>query len=327
MEETTTQKFRLGILVILGTLTFIAAIYFIGNKQNLFGRTAIIYAVFNNVNGLQSGNNIRYSGIDAGTVRRIEMINDTLIRVEMAIERKILKHIKTDAVATISSDGLVGSMVVNIIPGNSAKTVQEGSVIKSYSRIRTEDILKTLNVTNENAALLTSDLLKITNQIEHGKGSIGVLLNDTVMAADMKKTLHYLKNSSMETEETIKNLNQLLLSLDKENNLVGVIKDTATASKIKNMIAELDKSAATMHQAVDNLNNVVTNVKEGKGAFNYLTQNQVSAQKIDSVINNVNKASQLLKEDLEAVRHNFLFRGYFKKLEKEKAKQQANDKK
>jgi len=131
----------------------------------------------------------------------------------------------------------------------------------------------------------------------------------------------------METEETIKNLNQLLLSLDKENNLVGVIKDTATASKIKNMIAELDKSAATMHQAVDNLNNVVTNVKEGKGAFNYLTQNQASAQKIDSVINNVNKASQLLKEDLEAVRHNFLFRGYFKKLEKEKAKQQAKDKK
>lgn len=320
MEETTTQKFKLGILIILGSLTFITAIYFIGNKQNLFGRTAIIYAVFNNVNGLQPGNNIRYSGIDAGTVRRIEMVNDTVIRVEMAIERKILKHIKTDAVATISSDGLVGSMVINIIPGNGNQPVKDGSSIKSYSRIRTEDILKTLNVTNENAALLTADLLKITGKIEKGKGSVGVLLNDTVMASDMKSTIHYLKISSMETTVSVKKLNQLLSSLENDNNVIGVLKDTATAGKIKNIISELDQSATVMHQTVNNLNNAVTNIKEGKGAVNYLTQDPASAQKIDSVINNVNQASQLLKENLEALKHNFLLRGYFKKLEKAKQK-------
>jgi phospholipid/cholesterol/gamma-HCH transport system substrate-binding protein len=320
MEETTTQKFKLGILIILGTLTFITAIYFIGNKQNLFGRTAIIYAVFNNVNGLQPGNNIRYSGIDAGTVRRIEMVNDTVIRVEMAIERKILKHIKTDAVATISSDGLVGSMVINIIPGKGNQPVKEGSSIKSLSRIRTEDILKTLNVTNENAALLTADLLKITGKIEKGKGSVGVLLNDTVMASDMKSTIHYLKISSMETTVSVKKLNQLLSSLENDDNVIGVLKDTATAGRIKNIIVELDQSATVMHQTVNNLNNAVTNIKEGKGAVNYLTQDPASAKKIDSVINNVNQASQLLKENLEALKHNFLLRGYFKRLEKAKQK-------
>lgn len=320
MEETTTQKFKLGILIILGTLTFITAIYFIGNKQNLFGRTAIIYAVFNNVNALQPGNNIRYSGIDAGTVRRIEMVNDTVIRVEMAIERKILKHIKTDAVATISSDGLVGSMVINIIPGKGNQPVKDGSSIKSYSRIRTEDILKTLNVTNENAALLTADLLKITGKIEKGKGSVGVLLNDTVMASDMKSTIHYLKISSMETTVSVKKLNQLLSSLENDDNVIGVLKDTATAGRIKNIIVELDQSATVMHQTVNNLNNAVTNIKEGKGAVNYLTQDPASAKKIDSVINNVNQASQLLKENLEALKHNFLLRGYFKRLEKAKQK-------
>lgn len=320
MEETTTQKFKLGILIILGTLTFIAAIYFIGNKQNLFGRTAIIYAVFNNVNGLQPGNNIRYSGIDAGTVRRIEMVNDTVIRVEMAIERKILKHIKTDAVATISSDGLVGSMVINIIPGSGKQLVKDGSIIKSYSRIRTEDILKTLNVTNENAALLTADLLKITGKIENGKGSIGVLLNDTDMASEMKETIHYLKISSMETTLSVKKLNHLLSFLENDNNVIGVLKDTATALKVKNIVVELDQSAKEMHHTVSNLNIVVTNIKEGKGAVNYLTQDPASAQKIDSVINNVNQASQLLKENLEALKHNFLLRGYFKKLEKAKQK-------
>lgn len=321
MKETTTQKFRLGIFTILGSLVFIIAIYFIGNKQTLFGRTAVIYAVFNNVNGLQLGNNVRYSGIDAGTVRAIEMVNDTTIRVQMAIERKILKHIKTDAVATISSDGLVGSMVINIIPGKGAQPVSDGSVIKSYSRIRTEDILKTLNVTNENAALLTADLLKITNKIEHGKGSVGVLLNDTVMATDMKEMVHYLKLTSIETSVSVRKLNQLITSLNQNDNVIGVLKDTATAAKIKNMVVKLEQSGATMNNAISNLDSLVSEYKDGKGAVNYLIKEPASAQRIDSILNNVNKSSQLLKENLEALKHNFLLRGYFRKLEKAKLKE------
>lgn len=320
MKETTTQQFRLGMLIVLGSLVFITAIYLIGNKQNLFGRTAVIYAVFNNVNGLQPGNNIRYSGIDAGTVRRIEMVNDTAIRVEMAIDRNILRHIKTDAVATISSDGLVGSMVVNIIPGDATKRVSDGSIIKSYSRIRTEDILKTLNVTNENAALLTADLLKITNKIERGKGSVGVLLNDTVMASDMKQTLHYLKISSREITLSVAKLNRMLASFENDNNVIGVLRDTASAGKIRHLIDNLDRSGTTMHRTVSNLDSVVLAIKDGDGAVNYLTRNPAPARKIDSLLNNANDASQMLKENLEALKHNFLLRGYFRKQEKKAPK-------
>lgn len=323
MKETTSQKFRLGLFIILGSLVFIAAIYFIGNKQTLFGRKAVIYAVFNNVNGLQPGNNVRYSGIDAGTVREIEMVNDTTIQVQMTIEQKILKHIKTDAVATISSDGLVGSMVINIIPGSGKQTVSDGSVIKSYSRIRTEDILKTLNVTNENAALLTADLLKITSKIEQGNGSVGVLLNDTVMAADMKQMIHYLKITSIETSISVRKLNQLITSLDKDNNVIGVLKDTATAEKIKNIIVKLDQSGTAMNHAVSNLDTLVLEYKEGKGAVNYLIKDPASSQRIDSVLNNVNKSSQLLRENLEALKHSFILRGYFKKLEKAKKQKKS----
>jgi phospholipid/cholesterol/gamma-HCH transport system substrate-binding protein len=323
MKETTTQKLRLGIFIVLGSLVFIIAIYFIGNKQTLFGKAAVIYAVFNNVNGLQLGNNVRYSGIDAGTVRTIEMVNDTTIRVGMAIERKIVKHIKKDAVATISSDGLVGSMVINIIPGQGNQPVSDGSVIKSYSRIRTEDILKTLNVTNENAALLTADLLKITNKIEKGKGSVGVLLNDTIMASNMKEMVHYLKLTSIETAVSARKLNQLVTSLEKDDNVLGVLKDTTTAKKIKNIIGQLDQSGIAINNAVNNLDTMVIEYKQGKGAVNYLIKNPLSAQKTDSVINNINKSSQLLKENLEALKHNFLLRGYFRKLEIAKRKEKA----
>lgn len=115
MKKTSAQKVQLGILVSAALLIFIVAVYLIGNRQNLFQKSVPITAVFSNVNGLMPGNNVRYSGINVGTVRSLEMINDTVIKIHMAIDEKIIHHIKKDAIATIGSDGLVGNMIVNII--------------------------------------------------------------------------------------------------------------------------------------------------------------------------------------------------------------------
>lgn len=319
MKETSTQKLRLGLFVIVGTVVFVLAIYFIGNKQNLFGSTVQIHALFNNVNGLQPGNNVRYSGIDIGTVRGIEMINDTAIRVNMDIDRKIAEHLRTDAVATISSDGLVGSMVLNIIPGSgNGKPVQDGDAIGSYSRIRTEDMLKTLTVTNENAALLTADLLKITHQINEGKGSVGMLLKDEKVATDIRETMQNLKISSQETAASMKKINALVSDLDKKDNTIGVLRDSSVAHQLRRTIAKLERSGDDLSNAIRNLDSVVEKVKNGRGAVHYLTADPSSAHKIDSVITNVNDATKLLKQDLEALKHSFLLRGYFKKQEKAK---------
>lgn len=322
MKETASQKFRLGLFTILGTLVFVAAIYFIGNKQDLFGRTAELNAIFNDVNGLQPGNNVRYSGIDIGTVRHIEMVNDSAIKVEMAIDRTILPRIKTDAVATINSDGLVGSMIVNIIPGRGRKpSVEENATIASYSRVRTDDMLKTLSVTNENAALLTRDLLKITNQITQGQGSVGVLLNDQQLAADIKETVRYLKISSQETAASMAQVNKLLASLDHKDNAIGVLKDTAVAGQLKRTVANLEQSSRAVNQTLGKLDAAVAEIKDGQGAVNYLTKDPKSARQIDSMMTNINKAAILLQQDLEALKHNFLLRGYFKKQEKKAKKQ------
>lgn len=321
MEKSTNQKIQLGIFVILGLAIFVAAIYFIGNKQNMFGKTTHLTAVFNNVNGLQVGNSVRYSGINVGTVREITMLNDTMIRVTMVIEDKIIPHIKKNAIATITSDGLVGNMIINIIPGKGeGLPVQSGDEINTYSRIRTDDILETLNVTNENAALLTADLLKITKEITQGKGTVGLLINDTLMAKDLKETMYYLKITGKGTAASVQNLNKLIASLEDRNNVVGVLKDTAVASNIKEIVLSLDRSSKEMEKVITNLNETITNIKEGKGALNYLSNDPKLVKQIDSTMTNLNQASLKLNEDLEAMKHNFLLRGYFKKLEKEKAK-------
>ena len=323
MEKATTQKMRLGIFVIIGLMLFVLAIYFIGEKQKMFGETNKLSAVFNNVSGLQLGNNVRYSGINVGTVRGISMINDTTIHVDMIIDKSVFKHIKKNAVATIGSDGLVGNMIINITPGeNSFNAVQPGDIIKSVNRIRTDDILNTLNVTNQNAALLTIDLLKITQEITQGKGTVGLLINDTIMGSDLKQTMRYLKLTSKGTSESVSKLNELIVTLNNKDNVIGVLKDTAVANKIKAIVGNLKHSSDGINKVVNNLNATITNVKDGKGAINYLSNDPELVRKIDSTMTNINQASFRLNEDLEALKHNFLFRGYFKKQEKAKRKAQ-----
>ena len=322
MERTTSQKIRLGLFVIIGLLIFILAVYLIGDKQKMFGKTNHLEAVFNNVNGLQLGNSVRYSGISVGTVRGIEMINDTVIRVDMIIDKAIFPYIKQDAVATISSDGLVGNMIINIIPGKGNQpSVEPGDEISSINKIRTEDMLNTLNVTNKNAAKLTTNLLKITNEIIKGKGTLGSLINDTVIAKDLGETMRYLKLTTKGTSETVTKINKMVTSLDKSDNVIGVIKDPAVANKIKNMVTNLDQSTIALNKAITDLDATILNIKEGKGAINYLSNDPELVQKIDSTMTNINEASIKLNEDLEAMKHNFLLRGYFKKQEKEKAKE------
>jgi phospholipid/cholesterol/gamma-HCH transport system substrate-binding protein len=321
MEKTTSQKIRLGLFVIIGLLIFILAVYFIGDKQKMFGKTNHLEAVFNNVNGLQLGNNVRYSGISVGTVRGIEMINDTTIRVDMIIDKTIFTHIKKNAIATIGSDGLVGNMIINIIPGiGEEASVQPGDEIRSRNRVSTDDIFNTLSKTNKNAATLTANLLKITDKMMDGKGTMGSLITDTLMARDLKETMRYLKITGKGASETVLKLNQLIESLDSKDNVIGVIKDSAVAHKIKNMVTNLDQSSVGIDKAITNLNATIKNIKDGKGAINYLSNDPKLVRNIDSTMTNINQASFRLNENLEALKHNFLFRGYFRKLEKEKAK-------
>jgi phospholipid/cholesterol/gamma-HCH transport system substrate-binding protein len=118
MEKTTSNKIQLAVFVIVGLILFIVAVYLIGKNQKMFDKSEHLKAVFNNVDGLILGNNVRYSGINIGTVQGIEMINDTTINVDMLIDQDMFRFIKKDAIASISSDGLVGNMIINILPGS-----------------------------------------------------------------------------------------------------------------------------------------------------------------------------------------------------------------
>lgn len=117
MIKSTSQSVKVGIFVVVGTILLIVGLYYIGKQKFIFSKNFELYAVFTNVNGLQLGNNVRYSGVNVGTISEIEMTEVGKITVIMSVEEKTAIFIKKDAIAAIGSDGLVGSMVLNIMPG------------------------------------------------------------------------------------------------------------------------------------------------------------------------------------------------------------------
>lgn len=314
MEKSDSEKIKLGLFVITGLTLFVLVIYFIGNKQQMFGNTQHITAVFNNTNGLQLGDNVRYSGINIGTVRDINMVNDTTIKVDLLIDQSMMIYIKKNAKASIGSDGLVGSKVINISPGKgNFPSLQKGDTLYSKAYTKTDDMMSTLEITNKNAALLTADLLLITKKIHQGKGTLGLLLQDTTMGAHLKQTLLNLKTTSNDTREMMSNLKKTTQSLNNKKNLLGVINDPINAQKLTTTIANIEQSSQEISKVVSNLNQTIENVKNGKGVLNYLANDPHLVKKIDSTLSNINKASILLNQDLEAIQHSFLLRGYFKK--------------
>lgn len=328
MRKTRKQNLQLGIFVIISVLVFITAVYLIGNRQSLFGNATQVSSVFKNVNGLQLGNNVRFSGVNVGTVKKITILNDTIICVDMLIQNKAVNLIKKNALATISSDGIVGSMIVNILPGEEGDntSIQSKDTIKSISKIATADMLTTLNTTNENAALLTHDLLKITNAINKGDGLLGALIQDETMATEIKESISNLQKTTKSALETVNRINKTIESIDLENSVAGVLlNDTISANKVAALIENLNQSASEIQEITSNLNSFSSELKNNEGALNFILKDTSFVNHLDNSIKNIEEASDKLNINMEALQHNFLFRGYFRKLEREKTKQLKNN--
>lgn len=327
MAKTTLESLKLGIFVVIGTTLLLLAVYLVGNRQNMFGKTFDITVTFKNASGLQNGNNVRFSGINVGTVNKIEMVNDTTIRVYMIIEEKMQEHIRKNAIATIGSDGLVGSMLINIVPGKGEATlIQSGDEIQSYSKVATQDMMSTLNTTNENAALLTADLLKVTQALTQGEGTLGRLLNDTTMAKDLQETIENLKYTSNRTNTTMTELNKILGSINFEESTAGVLlSDTISARKMRHVIQNLEISSFEIEKMTQDLTTIIGGVKRGNGALNYLSNDSTLVRQLDKTMQNIEQGTERFNENMEALKHNFLTRGYFRKLEKQEKKKSNKD--
>jgi phospholipid/cholesterol/gamma-HCH transport system substrate-binding protein len=197
MKKASGNKIRLGILISSGLVLFIAAIYFVGERQQMFSSTFQISGVFKDISGLQVGNNVRFSGINVGIVQNIKQITDSTVQVDMLIDERTKKFIKKNAKALIGSDGLMGNKIISITPGTPGKPViADNDFIETVVPVSIDDIMLNVKLSSDNAVDITNNLSIMTGTIVEGKGVIGKLFMDSALGEDLDKALANIKQGA-----------------------------------------------------------------------------------------------------------------------------------
>ncbi|MCU0357826.1 MAG: MlaD family protein [Cyclobacteriaceae bacterium] len=324
MDKSTGKTIRLGVFVTLGALIFTAGVYLIGQKQSLFSQTFTIRAVFGNVSGLQSGNNVRFSGINVGAVTSVTFINDSLIEVRMRIRESYRPYIKKNAVASVGTDGLMGNKLINISPGKGmADPVENEYMIHSYSRVDTDAIITTLNTTSDNAALLTHNLVELTNQIRSGKSTVHELLYGEEMRDEIMLTINNLRAASETANSITHQLNQVTRNIRQGEGTLGwLLTDTTAQEQISQTLQSLEQTGKNLQAITDSLTIVIETLKSGGGTASMLLNDTAAANDLKQTLENLNSGTTSLNNNLEALRYSWPFKKGIKKAEKEAAKKQ-----
>lgn len=319
MANESTNTLKLGIFVLMGTAVLVLGLYLLGAKRDLFSRTVDISAEFKQVNGLRVGNNVRYAGIDVGTVVEITIMSDTLVVVDMMIRRKDAVHIRTDAVAEIASDGLMGNKLVNIVPGEgSGGPLEDGTVLASAPGLDTDAMLRTLGTSNENLMAITNDLRELAGRLNSEKGLL-TFLTDTVLVADVRTVVADVRGAAANANEITQRTNALVKDLQAGKGALGaLVSDPAAEEQVRRMLANLQHVSDSLMAVTRELGRFAGGLTTKGGLGHTLTRDTAVVADVKRTIANLDTSAATLSEDLRALQRNWFFRKYFK--EKERGK-------
>lgn len=323
MKNRVVNNIKLGAFVSGGLLFLVILLYVIGANRSLFGATYLLKARFENVQGLVAGNNVRFSGIQAGTVKDIKILNDTAIDLVMVIDKKMLQIIHNNALVSIGTDGLVGNKVVNILPSKVAAPLAiEGDILIAKKAVNPDDMLHTLYTTNNDIAVIAANL-KMTVQRINNSTALWTLLSDPYIPNDLKMSVANIRGATNKAANIVHNLDEMVVDVKNGKGFLGSIMTDDTLAK--NWVKAIVKIKSVGEQAdslAREIRGLVSDFKQGvnnnKGPLNLLLRDSLISLKLNGSLDNIHKGTEGFNQNMEAVKHSFLLRGYFNKLKKKK---------
>jgi phospholipid/cholesterol/gamma-HCH transport system substrate-binding protein len=310
------NNIKLGVFVLAGLIVMMVAFYMIGNNTSMFGSSFVLKARFANLDGLMEGNNVVFSGLQAGTVKTIDIIDDTTMEVTMLIDSKVKNYIHANAEAAIGTEGLMGNKVVNIQPvkGNSPPVIN-GELLAAQKITSMDEMLQTLSKTNNNIATI-SEALK-TTVLRLDTSAIFSVLNDKTIGISLRSSLKNINDATGNASEMTHGLNGIVTQIKQGKGAVGVLlTDTAFAGNLKTAIVKIKSASDNANKMSLQLNSMATNINYelayGKGPLHALLRDSMTTQRLNVSMDNVQKGAEGFSEIIEALKHNFLVRGYFK---------------
>ncbi len=330
------RTWAIGLFVILGLGFFSAILFLIGDRQKSFGKHLELYSEFSDLGGITNGAKVRVSGLDAGKVKKIEIPRTASgrFRLELQVEENVHGMIRKDSVVSIQTEGVVGDMFVSIKKGSDqAGEVSAGATLPSKEpfdlaavlergsgllddvhgtltdiRPRINTTLDTITKTVDHADRLivgvqpnlnkvAADATRITGRIDglltdlnEGKGPAGLLLKDEATKQQLQATLLNIKQASANIDQASARADQTLADFQSRE---LTAKLQATLVNVQAVTQQLD---TTLKEALANDN-----------------VGQDGAANLRETLSNLNRSTANLADDTEALKHNFFFRGFFKK--------------
>jgi phospholipid/cholesterol/gamma-HCH transport system substrate-binding protein len=320
------QKKRIvivGIFIFLGMIVLMAGVLTIGNKRRTFSKTIALKATFDNVNGLLDGNNIWFSGMRVGIVKKMNLINNAQVEVEMKIDQHAQKFIYKDAKVKIGSDGLIGNKIIIIYGGTpAAASVKDGDILQVETALSSEEMINTLQENNKNLLAITRDFKLISSRLANGQGTIGKLLSDDTLMNQLQATAVTLQGASGNIRLLTSNLSDYISKLQTKGVLSNdLITDTSLFNRLRAAALQIQEASGNAKELTDNLKKVSYNLKDSSSLAGVLFNDKEAAANLKTTVENLQSGTKKFDEDMEALQHNFLFRGFFRKRQKQQEKQ------
>jgi phospholipid/cholesterol/gamma-HCH transport system substrate-binding protein len=313
MEEQSAKRLRLGIFVLVATTCLILGLYFIGSKRNIFHSKIHVGAVFNNISGLIPGNNVQFNGINVGTVLKTYAIADTAIKVEFTIDKKVTEFITVNAIASISTDGLLGNKLVTITPGKKGGAlIQDGNVIPSVNSIQIDKVIRKLLVTNDNLFVISDNLKRFSDKF-NSTNSLWQLLSDKSVADNVRNALVHINITSNRTAMLTGDLSKIVKDVQSGKGTIGaLLTDTSFAHKLNQTIVNIESVTDSFAIISGNFKNISEKIKNSNGAIGTLISDTAFVHNLNSSMENIKKGSDNFNENMEALKHSWPFKKYFR---------------
>jgi phospholipid/cholesterol/gamma-HCH transport system substrate-binding protein len=318
-----------GIFIFLGLVIFIVGVLTLGGQKKTFEKKFTVKAIFDDVGGLQKGNNVWFSGVKVGTISDMTFTSDSKVEVEMSIETKVQKYIRKNAKAKISSEGFIGNKIVVIYEGTpGSPSVADEDFIVVQNGLNTDEILATFQSNNKNLLDITTNFKEISTKLKNGEGSIGKLLSDETLANNLEVAMVRLNQASANAQKLTYDISRYTAALQSEGSLTNdLITDTVIFSRLRETVTQLKTASASVTEVTDNIKAASGNIKtassnlnNSKSPIGVLLNDEEAGKNFKMTLANLQTGTQKLDENLEAMQHNFLLRGFFKKKEKEEEK-------
>ncbi len=310
-----------GIFVIAGIAILLIGVFIIGGKDKSFKKSVTANAVFADVNGLAKGSNVWYEGVKIGVIKKVSFVENGVL-VNFSIEEDVQQRIRKDTKVKLGSDGLIGNKLLVLYGGTkTSPEIISGDVLQVENGVGTEEMMATLQGNNKNLLEITENLKVVSKALAEGKGTIGKLLNDPTLNNTLQAAMTSLNHAGENAQVLTANLSDFSKKINHKGYFLNdITTDTQIIASLHNTVAQLNEVSKSANAMIGNLNTTTARLTSDKSAVGVLLNNETAAANIQSTLSNLQAGSKKLDENMEALQHNFLLRGFFRKRDKAEEK-------